>query len=195
MAGPVSNKPESSLTMEETDHLDNRTRTRRMNPWLRNLIVAAITCSVGYVAYIGLGALRTLYRRTVGPLPYCQVARNAESYHNTNIVVRARIFFDDSGVYVYEDCDPVEALAATVVIDDHHPLIGPAFVEKLPVRSDEERHLKTAEAVIEGRFDAEASTGCWAPKFCIEATSVKVVSSITDYVPPESEGAARRLKH
>ena len=181
--------------MEEPGHIDNGTRVRRMNPWLRNLVVAAITCAVGYGAYIGLGAVRTVYRRTVGPLPYCQVARNAQSYHNTNIVVRARIFFDDSGVYVYEDCDPVEALAASVVIDDHHPLIGPEYVEKLLVRSDEERHLKTAEAVIEGRFDAEASPGCWAPKFRIEATSLKVVSTITDYIPPQSEEAPRRLKH
>ena len=181
--------------MEEPDHIDSQTRTRRINPWLRNLIVAVITCAVGSMAYIGLGALRTLYRRAVGPLPYCQVARNAESYHNTDIVVRARIFFDDSGVYVYEDCDPVEALAACVVFDDHHPLIGPAYVEKLLVRSDEERQLKTAEAVIEGRFDAEASPGCWAPKFRIEATSMKVVSTITDYIPPQSEEAPRRLKH
>jgi hypothetical protein len=182
--------------MEQPDRINNASRARRTNPWLRNLIVAALTCAIGCGAYFGSAAIRTFYRRSLGPLPYCQIARNADSYHNTNILVRARIFFDETGAYVVEDCDPVEALAASIVIDNTGPLIGPAYVEKLLVRSDVERQLKTAEALIEGRFDAEASPGCWAPKFRIEATSIKLVSSITDYVPPQSDGEPpRRLKH
>lgn len=50
--------------------------------------------------------------------------------------------------------------------------------------------LKAAEALIEGHFDAEASTGCWAPKFRIDAKKIELISPVTDYSPPavEEEG-------
>ena len=165
-----------------------------MKRWLRRLGIAVTAFALGCGIYFLSGPARILYWKAFGPLSYCEVARNADRYHNTNVLVRARIIFDESGVYVYEDCDPVEALAASVVIDVNHPLIGPEYVEKLLVQG-EQRNLKTADAVIEGVFDAEASRGCWAPKFRIEAKRIEIVSPVTDYTPAVVSEEGLRLKH
>jgi hypothetical protein len=165
-----------------------------MKRHLSKLGIALTTFVLGCAIYFLSGPAKISYWKVFGPLPYCDVARNADLYHNTNILVRARIIFDGSGVYVYEDCDPVEAMAASVVIDGNHPLIGPEYVDKLLVQG-EERQLKTAEAVIEGLFDAEASTGCWAPKFRIEARKIDLVSPVTNYAPPVVSEEGLRLKH
>lgn len=165
-----------------------------MKRCLRLLGIAVTTFALGCGVYLLSGPARIIYWKVFGPMSYCDLARNAAWYHNTNVLVRARIIFDESGVYIYEDCDPVEALAASVVIDGHHPLVGPEYVDKLLVQG-EQRHLKTADAVIEGVFDAEATRGCWAPKFRIEARNIKVVSPVTDYTPPVVSEEGLRLKH
>jgi hypothetical protein len=165
-----------------------------MNRWLRRLGIAAATFALGCGMYFLSGPGRILYWRIFGPLPYCDVARHADWYHNTDILVRARVIFDESGVYVYEDCDPNEALAASVVIDGNHPLIGPEYVEKLLV-SGEKSSLKTAEALIQGRFDGHATPGCWAPKFRIEVSKIDLVSPVTDYTPPAIDDEGLRQKH
>jgi hypothetical protein len=165
-----------------------------MKGWLLLIGIAIATFGLGCGIYFLSGPARILYWKAFGPLSYCEVARNAGQYHNTNVLVRARIIFDESGVYVYDDCDPVEALAASVVINGHHPLIGPEYVEKLLVQG-EQRHRKTADAVIEGVFDAEASSGCWAPKFRIEAQRIEIVSPIIDYAPAVVSEEGLRLKH
>lgn len=165
-----------------------------MKRWSKKLGIAVTTLALGWGIYVVAGPVRISYWRTFGALPYCQVARNPGWYHNTDILTKARIVFDDSGVYVYEDCDPTEALAASVVIDTNHPLIGPAYVEKLLVVG-EKSQLNTAEAVIEGRFNAHASPGCWAPKFRIDAKRIDLVSPVTDYTPAAVEEEGLRSKH
>ena len=165
-----------------------------MKRWTRRLIVAALTFALGCGIYFFAGRARVLYWRTLGPLPYCEVARNAEHYHNTDILVRARVILSGSAIYVYEDCDPVEALAAGVEFEGNNPLLGPEYVDNLLV-TGEHPQVKTAEALIEGRFDAEASPGCWAPKFRINAKRIELLSDITDYVPPHSDQEGVRVKH
>jgi hypothetical protein len=94
---------------------------------------------------------------------------------------------------VYEDCDPVEALAAAVENNGEQPLIGPAYVDNL-LLSDGPK-MQTAQALIKGRFDAHASTGCWAPKFRIYAERVELLTSLTNYNPPQTDGVPTRTKH
>ena len=167
-----------------------------MKRWLLRLGLAALTFTFGIGVYFFTQTvvIHEHVRRSSGPVPYCQVARNAEMYHNEEILVTARIFVGESGVYVFEDCDPVEALAAGVEMDGKHPEIGPGYVNKL-LLNDDKPNTQTAQALIKGRFDAYASTGCWAPKFRIYAEKVELVSSLTDYKPPQTDGPALRTKH
>lgn len=154
-----------------------------MKRWLLRLGLALFTFTLGCGVYFF----------STAALPYCQVARNAEWYHNNEILVNARIYVGESGVCVFEDCDPVEALAAGVVVADDQPLIGPAYVEKLLLTGD--KPLKTAQALIRGRFDAYASTGCWAPKFQIRAEQIELLSPLTNDTTVPTAETPTRIKH
>jgi hypothetical protein len=113
-------------------------------------------------------------------IPYCEVAQNAEWYHNRNIRVRARMIFGSDGTYVFENCDPVEALAAVVELPGSVRSNSRNYVEEVLV-TGEKAGIKSVEAIIEGRFDAKNSPGCWAPKFRITASEIEFVSEPTAY--------------
>jgi hypothetical protein len=165
-----------------------------MKRWLQRFGIAIATFTVGCLVYFLPGSVQMLYWKTFGALPYCEVARNAEQYHDRDLFIKARVIFDGTHVYVYEDCDPTEALAASVVLAGNNDLAGPEYVEKLLV-SGQQTGLKTAEALIEGRFDAKASTGCWIPQFRIDAEKIELISPVTDYRPAVVGNEGLRLKH
>jgi hypothetical protein len=150
------------------------------------LAVAVITFG------LGLGAFQ-MGRYLNRPMPYCSVATNGDVFHHSLIRVKARVFINANGIHVYEDCDPVEALAASLEL----PLTGVTgrqdYLDQAIVTG--ETDLKTADAIIEGLFDGHASTGCWSPKFRITATKVELISTPTDYAPPPSENSGLRTKH
>ena len=128
----------------------------------------------------GIGASELWLRaRTI---PYCEVARNGDSYHMRYVRVKARLFFSADGMSVYEECDPTEALAASVELEGGHSATDLGYVHEVSVTG--EKHYKVAEAIIEGEFDAEFSTGCWGPKYHITARQIELVSSVEDYVVP-----------
>jgi hypothetical protein len=140
---------------------------------MRKLIAIVVALAVGVGA--GLGSSELWVRARV--LPYCTVATNAEAYHMKFIRVKARLYFTSSGTYIHENCDPSEALMASVFLEGSDQpnfglLTGP-------------RQTKTADAIIEGEFNAEASTGCWAPKFRIIASKVEWVSPLKDFTPAD----------
>ena len=159
---------------------------------MRKLIPIIVALVIG--ASIGLGSSELWVRART--LPYCKVANNADSYHMRFVRVKARIHFGSGAMYVYEDCDPVEALAASVDLGANPLASGTGYVNEL-LLSGESSTVKVADAIIEGEFDAHASPGCWAPKFRIAAQKIELISSIRDYVPPASngDGPALRVKH
>lgn len=127
-------------------------------------------------------------------LPYCEVARNGEQYHDQIVRVRATLILGSFATYIYEDCDPVEALMAqvemhgTALTDKGHYLDG--FQENGSDSSD-----KKFDAIIEGRFNARFSKGCWGPKYQIAATKVELLAPATNYVPPMYDEDGMRVKH
>jgi hypothetical protein len=133
-----------------------------------------------------------------GAMPYCKVATNAESFHDSDIRVRARVIIGNGVMTVYENCDDIEALAASLTFDGTESISGPSgpdYVEKVLVTGSDTQ-VRTAEAIIEGRFDAHATTGCWAPKFRIAVSKLELVSEIIDHKPRgEVEGDGLRQKH
>lgn len=134
-------------------------------------------------AAVGLGSSELRWR--VRTLPYCTVATNAESYHMRDVRVRARVSFGAQGMYVYEDCDPVEALASVV-----------EYEGKLPPRGIADPPLRVADAIIEGEFNAYYTRGCWSPKFRIIARKIEVISPVQSYVPtPLYNDDGMRIKH
>jgi hypothetical protein len=74
-------------------------------------------------------------------------------------------------MYVHEDCDPVEALAASVELEGDQPEL---------LVSGAGRQTKVADAIIEGEFDAHASPGCWSPKYHVAARKIQLLSPVRD---------------
>lgn len=161
---------------------------------MRKSIPIVVALVFGVAA--GLGSSELWVRARA--LPYCEVARNADAYHMRFVRVKAKLHFGKWGTYIYEDCDPVEALAASVALEDNdQPALGTGYVNELLLSGSPK--IMTADAIVEGEFNANATTGCWAPKFRIIASKVELTSPVQDFVPPasesESSGPPLRLKH
>jgi hypothetical protein len=146
-------------------------------------LVALLLCFVIFAA-----------SRSPQTVDYCDVARNGAGYHNRVIRVKATLFLSSGAVYIYEDCDPVEALAALVELDGEGETDTRGYVEQLLVHRSESS-LKKVDAIIEGRFNAEFSNGCWGPKYQIAASKVELLSPVSDYIPPQVGEEGLRMKH
>ena len=143
---------------------------------MRKLIPILVALVFG--AAVGFGSSELRWR--VRTLPYCTLATNAESYHMKNVRVQGRVNFGSHAMYVYEECDPVEALASAVDYDGELPTGGTA-----------DPPLRVADAIIEGEFDAHYSKGCWGPKFHIAARKIEIISPVQSYVPLQIYNADR----
>jgi len=121
-----------------------------------------------------------VWSRIRPPIPYCRVATNAEWYHGRYIRVRAPLVFGTGGTYVFDRCDPVEALASFVEMQGQPSPSAVGYVDEVLV-TGEKPQVQTADAIIEGLFDAHHSTGCWGPKFHIEATNIQLMSERRPY--------------
>ena len=132
--------------------------------------------------------------RNLRTLPYCDIARNSEQYHRKVVRVRARLILGSEGMYIYEDCDPVSALASMVELKDSNNSKATNFVEEVLVSGNKDQ-VKKVDAVVTGVFDGEYSRGCWGPQFHIVATSIELVSPITNYEPASSGNESQRTKH
>jgi hypothetical protein len=147
---------------------------------MRKLIAIVVALAVGVGS--GLGSSELWVRAHV--LPYCKVATNAEAYHMKFIRVKAKLHFTSSGTYIHENCDPTEALMSAVFLEgSDQPNFGLRYENESLVTNSS--RPKTADAIIEGEFNAEASNGCWAPKFRILASKVELVSPVEDFVPAD----------
>ena len=149
------------------------------------LIAALIALVVGVVAFTS---------RSPQTVAYCEVARNGEDYHNKVIRVKATLILSSGAAYIYEDCDPVEALASLVEMDGTSESDTRDYVEQLLVQATDSS-LKKVDAIIEGRFNAEFSRGCWGPKYSIAASKVELLTPVSDYVPPQIGEEGLRMKH
>ena len=97
-------------------------------------------------------------------------------------------------MYIYEDCDPVEALMARVetngaaITDKGHYLDG-------LLEDSSDSSPRRFDAIVEGRFNARLSMGCWGPKYHIAATKLELLTPATNYVPPMYDEEGLRVRH
>ena len=126
-------------------------------------------------------------------LPYCEVARNSERFHNKIVRVKATLFLGSDVVYIYEDCDPVEALASRVDVSGADELDTDGEANQLLVPA--QHSLQKVEAIVEGRFNAKFSRGCYGPKYRIVASEVELLTPLSDATPPLFNEEGLRLKH
>jgi hypothetical protein len=128
------------------------------------------------------------------PLPYCEVARNGEQYHNKIIRVRAKIGLTPEAIYIYQDCDPVEALGS--LVDVSNVVENDTNSESNQLLVPAQHSIKMVDAIVEGRFDAKFSMGCWGPKYRITASRVDLLGPVSDGTfPPIYHEEGLRIKH
>lgn len=97
-------------------------------------------------------------------------------------------------MYIYEDCDPVEALMALVEMNGVAVTVKGHYLDRFR-ENGSDSSLKRFDAIVEGRFNAKLSKGCWGPKYHIAATEVELLSPATNYVSPLFDEEGRRVKH
>ena len=156
--------------------------------------LATICVAVALLTFVAGGLTTPFLWQRARTLPYCEVARNAERYHGQVVTVRARVIFGSEGMYVFEECDPVSALASLVELGgnlQHH--VNRTYVEEVLVDGNR-NPSQQAEAIIAGRFNGEFSRGCWAPAFHIAATKIELVSPVTAYAPVPSSDSGLRTR-
>jgi hypothetical protein len=141
---------------------------------MRKLISIVVAALFGLGA--GLGSSNVWFR--VHTTPYCRVATNPDSYHGRYVRVKARVFFERGYMSVYEECDPDEALMALVEFENDN---SARFVSD---EKDWEAGVavptKVAYAIIEGRFDAHNSWGCYTPRYRIDARKIELITDLRD---------------
>jgi len=142
------------------------------------LLVALLTFIIGISAATSWFFFGNNQRKESAPalLPYCEVARNPEPYHGKVIRVSATVSIGSGGMYILEDCDPVEALASLVELEGSEGASSAQnYVDEM-LTDQTEFQVKKMDAITVGRFNGQHSTGCWAPKYRIAATNIQKVS-------------------
>lgn len=142
-----------------------------------------------------LGLAWSFLRQSPTTLPYCEVARNAERYHNQLIRVKATLFLGSDSAFIYEDCDPVEALASLVDVSSAIDLDPDSAANQLLVPAQHSLSLQKVDAIVEGRFNAEFSRGCYGPKYRIVASKVELLTPVSEATSPWFNDDGLRLKH
>jgi hypothetical protein len=98
-------------------------------------------------------------------------------------------------MYVFEDCDPISALASWVELEGSETgRLEGNYVDEILVANNQEG-VSQVDAIIMGRFNGEFSRGCWAPAFHITATEIRFVSPVTKFELVASSDYPIRTRH
>ena len=123
----------------------------------------------------GLGVTLLSYRFVPPAISLCELAQHPEWYDQKVVRVEASASGIYEGVVISEDrCEAQDAQA--VVMQDESFKPSPE-VESFLVSPN--REVRKARVLVVGRFDQNATMGCFGPRFGIRATSVELKSSVT----------------
>ena len=106
----------------------------------------------------------------------CQLGRSPYYYSGRTVRVEADSFGGFGAVFIADKgCGETEVSAAGVwLADGYEPSTD---VQTLYAESEKETYRP--RILVTGRFDPEATPGCFAPKAAIRATNIELISEIT----------------
>jgi hypothetical protein len=105
----------------------------------------------------------------------CQLARHPEWYDQRVVRVAGAVSEIYGGAVVSEArCEAEGAWAAVMPGENYH--VSPEVETFL---TDETPEVRKAEVLVVGRFDKNATPGCFGPRFGIRAQSVELKSPVT----------------
>ena len=136
-----------------------------------------------------IGVASTILLSEISPptVTLCQLAQNPSLYDGRTVRVEADALSIFGTVFISDKtCNLPEAASGVWREQGYEPSVE---VKRLYTESDSENYK--ARILVTGRFDPEATRGCYVPKFAIKATNIELKSEIT------SEPTERRviIKH
>lgn len=140
------------------------------------LISSALRIVIMSLTFV-LGVVINLTWFEISPptVTLCDLAHHPDWYSGKVIRVEALARGIYEGIYIVDgSCDSWDA-AAGVGIDRGYKLSPDveAFI------NDSRPQIRKACIIVTGRFDPNASMGCFGPRFGIDATSIELKSSVT----------------
>src|SRR5882762_780615 len=124
---------------------------------------------------LGVGLTLLSYRFFPPTVSLCELARHPEWYDQAVVRVNASASGIYEGLIISETgCEAEDAWA--VVSRDESYTPGPE-VESFLISSN--REIRKADVLLVGRFDRNATMGCFGPRFGIRVTSVELKSPVT----------------
>ena len=124
-----------------------------------------------------LGVVGTLLWYEISPptVSLCQLTKNPYFYAFRTIRVEAEAY-SYGAVFIRDETCRMHDIAAAGVWRAEGYEFSPD-IEMLFAESKRETH--SARILVTGRFDPNATRGCWVPKAAIHATSIELKSEIT----------------
>ncbi len=140
---------------------------------LRRFVLSSICALLTFASGVGVTLLS--YRFIIPTISLCELARHPEWYDHKVVRVEAAAEGLYEGIIISEDkCESRDAWAVIIRDDSFTPR---PEVESFLVGFNHE--FRKAKIVIVGRFDQNATMGCFGPRFGIRATSLELISPIT----------------
>ena len=125
-----------------------------------------------------IGIASTILFSEVSPptVTLCQLAQNPSLYDGRTVRVEADALSIIGTVFIADETCNLPEVAASGVwrAQGYEPSLE---VQQLYTESDSQNYK--ARILVTGRFDPEATPGCYVPKFAIEATNIELKSAIT----------------
>ena len=124
-----------------------------------------------------IGVASTILLSEVSPptVTLCQLTQNPSLYDGRTVRVEAHAISIIGTVFIADKtCNLPEAASGVWRAQGFEPS---SEVQQLYTESDSKNYK--ARILVTGRFDPEATPGCYVPKFAIEATNIELKSAIT----------------
>ena len=146
---------------------------------MRKIIRLIISASVTFTIGVALSLLWIhLFPKRV---TLCMLARDPGAYHQKVVQLRASAvvnsspIFDSNYLIIGEEgCSEPDGWATIKLDESYKPSSEvEAFIDS------PKPEIRQAEIVVVGQFDQAATMGCFAPKFGITATSIRLVSPVS----------------
>jgi hypothetical protein len=148
-----------------------------MNRWKSLLSHAAKLMLFAVAFLVGVNSMFLWFRIRTPDITLCQLAQYPSLYDGHIVQVEADAT-GGFGVFI-TDSTCTEG-ASGIWADEYEP---PSSVR--PLFAESETHYLKARILVTGRFEADATPGCYVPKFAIHAQNIELKSDITTEPMPE----------
>jgi hypothetical protein len=130
---------------------------------------------------MGVGCTLLSYNFIPPAVSLCDLARHPEWYDQKVVRVTGSASALYGSVVISDTKCEAEGAWAAVILDEKHkvaPDVGAFLTGEAP-------EVRKAEIRVMGRFDQDATPGCFGPRFGIRVTSVELESPVTVEPLPE----------